>query len=118
MALGDGGGDILAIALHPALGEPFRRVEEGVDRLGEDGLAFTGQPPQQRIAERDIARGARILVELADRQIDGGMVRHVEEKICAAAATMIGSKGPELRGLPRSSLALIASWIVPRRGRR
>ena len=80
MALRDGGGGLLAIALAPALGEPFGRVEEGIDGFREDGLALAGEAAQQRVAERDIARGAGILVQMADGEVDGGMVGHVEEE--------------------------------------
>ena len=54
MGQGDGAGGLGAVMADPALAQPFRRIDQGIE-FGEDSVALPRQSAQQGIAERDIA---------------------------------------------------------------
>ena len=77
---GDGARRGLAVVRDPALHQPVRRVEQhGVER-GEAGLAVARELAQHRVDEAGIVRGVVVGLRQPHRQIDGGVVRHVEKQ--------------------------------------
>ncbi len=70
---------LCAVSLRPACEQPLRRIE--VERLERgDGVAFAREPPQHCVDEAGIAGIAPVRLDEAHREIDGGVVRHVEKQ--------------------------------------
>ncbi len=88
---GDGMGGLGAIGPGPARQQPFRGVE--IERLepGEHrGALAAGDPAQHRIDEAGIAVVAAIGLDQAHRQVDRGVVGHVEEQDLGGAGEQRG----------------------------
>ena len=77
---GDGAGDLLAIGLGPPRQQPWRRIE--IDRIEvRDGfLSDPRNAAEHGVDETGEARVAAIALYQPHRQIDGGVMRNVEEQ--------------------------------------
>ena len=75
----DGVRGLGAVGPRPACEQPLRRIE--VERLeGGDGIAFAGDPPQHGVDEAGIAGVAPVGLHEPHREVDGGMVGHIEKQ--------------------------------------
>ena len=73
-------GFVGAVMLRPAREQPLRRVERQRVEIGEVAFAFARDPPQHGIDEARIARGVFLALHQTHREIDGGVIGHIEKK--------------------------------------
>ncbi len=75
---GNGARGLGAVGLHPARHQPGRRVEGGGTDAGKALRALAGEAAEHRVDEAGVARAAAVRLHQPHREVDGGMVGHVE----------------------------------------
>ena len=76
----DGAGGGLAVSLDPSRQEPAGRVQYGGVEAGEPLGAFAGNAPQHRVGELGEMHRLAIGLHQTDREVHGGMVRHIQKE--------------------------------------
>ncbi len=77
---GDGARDRLTVGLDPSRHQPVGRVEDGDVERGKPCGALARHPPQHRIDQAGKARRRPVRLRKPHREIDGGMVGHIEKQ--------------------------------------
>ena len=77
---GDPAGVLLAVGGRPALGQPARRVDAERVGLRENAVPLARDPAQDGVGDAGQVPDAPVALGEAHREVDGGVVRHVEDE--------------------------------------